>query len=83
MAQPTPLDSTSGEQSRELGVDPIIGAPGGNQFLGDRANHHDGVSTLGPGGDKLGPGQNILTGPAPIGRSSKGDPLFSETSEEE
>lgn len=78
-----PVDSTSGQQSRELGVDPIIGAPGANQFLGDRANHHDGVSTMGPGGDRLAPGQKILA-TSPISRPTPAGPLFgteqSETS---
>jgi hypothetical protein len=41
MARPAPLDSTSGQQSRELDTDPTIMEPGSAQYLGEEANHHD------------------------------------------
>ena len=46
-------DELAGFPSRELGRDPITGRRGSNQFLGDAANHHNGTSTVGPGGNKI------------------------------
>lgn len=46
-------DEISGWPSQERGLDPIIGRPGAQQFLGHAANHHDGQSTVGPEGNRI------------------------------
>jgi len=69
------FDEIPGLIDREADSDPLILAPGSNQFLGHQANHHDGVSTLGPHGNRVISGTLPLTSGPPVGQPDAVNPL--------
>jgi hypothetical protein len=75
------FDEIAGFPSRETGVDPLIRAPGSNQFLGHQAAHHDGEPDVIPDqGNRLLPGTlPQVSGPA-IGAPNHVNPLGARSS---
>ncbi len=68
-------DELAGFPSLERNRDPITRRRGSNQWLGDAANHHDGTSTVGPGGNKIARSRLPLTSGPPIGKPNAANPL--------
>jgi hypothetical protein len=84
MARPI-VDSTSGQESREQGIDPILGRPGSAQFLGDVAAHHDdsSVNIIVAESNRV-QGGLLPRWTEPVGRPSAADPVgVGRQSEEE
>ena len=69
-------DELAGFPSLERGVDPIIGRPGSNQWLGHQTNRHDGQSTLSPNeGNRVPLRARPLVRPQQIGQPDAINPL--------
>ncbi|HME02211.1 MAG TPA: hypothetical protein VKG38_04175 [Solirubrobacteraceae bacterium] len=75
LASTSGADSQAGFPSRELGVDPVTGRKGSNQWLGHSAAHHNGQFRFAPGGNRVAPGKLPLTSGPPVGPPDAAGPL--------